>query len=78
MIEIIPIQDVRYKTADGTHWNTEREAILHEIERAIGENPAYLIEDDWGDAYYDIHSKEDMLHFIQHNPDLVKYILGIK
>ena len=79
MIEIVPIQDIRYKTSDGTHWGTEKEAILHEIECAIGENPAYLIEDDdWGGKYWDISSKEDMLHFIQHNPDLVKYILRIK
>lgn len=46
MIEKFPIQDVKYKTSDGTHWCTEREAILHEIECAIGKNPAYLIEDD--------------------------------
>lgn len=78
MIETITVKTLRYKTSDGTHWNTEREAILHEIECAIGENPAYLIEDDWGDAYYDIHSKELMLKFILDNPDLVKYILGIK
>lgn len=77
MIEIVPIQDIRYKTSDGTHWGTEKEAILHEIECAIGENPVYF-SDDWGDAYYDIHSKELMLKFIQDNPSLIKYILGIK
>lgn len=77
MIEKFPIQDVRYKTSDGTHWNTEKEAILHEIECAIGEDPAYS-SDEWGDAYYNIHSKELMLKFILDNPDLVKYILGIK
>lgn len=78
MIEIVPIQDVRYKTSDGTHWNTEKGAILHEIECAIGEDPAYFHEDDCGEEYYDISSKESMLYFIQHNPGLVKYILGIK
>lgn len=78
MIEIVPIQDVRYKTSDGTHCGTEREAILHEIECAIGGNSAYLLSDDFGDAYYNIHSKELMLKFILDNPDLVKYILGIK
>lgn len=44
MIETVPILDVRYKTTDGTHWNTEKEAILHEIECAIGEKPAYFQE----------------------------------
>lgn len=78
MINTVPIQDVRYKTSDGTHWNTEKEAILHEIECAIGEDPAYFHEDDYGNEYYDIHDKNSMLYFIQHNPDLVKYILGIK
>lgn len=56
----------------------KKEAILHEIECAIGEDPAYFHEDDCGEEYYDISSKESMLYFIQHNPDLVKYILGIK
>ena len=43
MIEKFLIQDVKYKTSDGTHWCTEREAILHEIECAIGK---ILLEDD--------------------------------
>lgn len=36
MIETITVKTLRYKTSDGTHWDTEKEAILHEIECAIG------------------------------------------
>lgn len=64
----------RFETRDGTLHETRKDAILYEIDECIAKDPDYYHINSKG--YLDISFKEDMVHFIRNNPEIVRYILN--
>lgn len=67
----VPVE--RFETEDGALFETEDSAILYEIDKGISQDPNYYHVNRNG--FLDIQSKEDMLHFIRNNHEIVYYIL---
>ena len=63
----------RFETRDGALHETEENAIYYVINEGLSQDPDYYINSK---GYLDISSKEDMVHFIRNNPEIVRYILN--
>ena len=69
---VVPVE--RFETEDGAIHETEENAIYYLINEGLSQDSNYYHVNRSG--YLDIQSKEDMVHFIRNNPEIVRYILN--